>query len=564
MADDGETADLKTRVTTDTLANSETLIDIAFTPEERAQMLEGVRGRIDDYRAIRNVHLDNAVHPAFYFDPRLPDTRLAKDHQKPRLRMSAQPEVSRPSDLEDVAFYPVTHQAELLRTKQVTSVELTEMYLERIKRYNPHLECVITITADLAMSQAKRADQEIAQGHYRGPLHGIPWGVKDLIAVRNYPTTWGAEPYRDQHLDVDATIVQRLEHAGAVLVAKLVSGELAYGDKWFGGQTKNPWNIAEGSGGSSAGPAASVGGGLVGFAIGTETTGSIVWPALRCGAVGLRPTFGLVSRYGVMSLSWTFDKVGPVARSVEDSAIVLSAIAGPDGYDGNLLGVDFSWSPELDLSKARVGYIASEFEDSSSANDHDHETVSPLKKMGIDLREHKPNDRRTLNVMRDLGFDLVPLELPDADLNSMLIIMAAEAAAAFDELTRSDRDDLLVTQEDSAFANRFREARFIPAAEYIQANRIRLKIMESMAELMQEVDVFLVPQLGGNNLTLTNLTGQPTIGVPNGFTEEGMPTGINFVGGVLREDMLLAVAKAYQGATNFDARRPSMDYSTIG
>lgn len=564
MTAEDDNAGIDKDITTEVLAAAETLIDISFTDDERALMMESLQKRIGDYRSIRGQHLENAMFPPLYFDPRLPQARAAAiPATPPALRMSQQPEITRPANLEDAAFYPVTHLAALIRSKQVTSVELTEMYLERLKRYNPYLECVITFTDDLAMAQARRADEEIAQGRYRGPLHGIPWGAKDLIALRDYPTTWGAGPYKDQSFEQNATVVQRLEAAGAVLVAKLVSGELAYGDTWFGGKTKNPWNPDEGSGGSSAGPAASVGGGLLAFALGTETTGSIVWPALRCGAVGLRPSFGLVSRQGVMVLSWTLDKVGPVARSAEDCALILSAIAGPDGLDGYALNTRFTWDPDLDVSRLRIGYVASEFEDSPTEDDHDHQTVSPLKKLGIDLREHKPNDRRTLDELRGLGFDLVPIELPQADLDALLIIMTAEAAAAFDELTRSNRDDLLALQDDSALANRLRQARFIPAAEYIQANRIRMKIMESMAELMQQVDVFLVPQLGASNLTLTNLTGQPTIGLPNGFTEAGMPTGINLVGSVLGEDKVLAVAKAYQDATDYHLKQPPMIYESI-
>jgi len=550
----------ETIITPEVLAAAETLIDLSFTDVERTQMLNAVHKRIGDYRSIRRTKLENGVAPPLYFDPRLPGpTRRSA----PTYRMSAGPEITRPANLEEVAFYPVTHLAALIRSRQVTSVELTEMYLARLKHYDPYLECVITLTDDLALEQARRADEEIAHGHYRGPLHGIPWGAKDLIAARGYPTTWGAGPYKDQRLDVDATVVHRLTEAGAVLVAKLTSGELAYGDKWFGGMTKNPWNPEEGSGGSSAGPSAAVGGGLVGFALGTETTGSVVWPALRCGAVGLRPTFGLVSRHGVMILSWTLDKVGIVARSAEDSALILTAIAGPDGLDGYTLDAAFEWSPELDVSGLRIGYVASAFEDAPDDSAHDHSTVSPLKKMGVDLREHKPNDRRTLDVMRSLGYDLVPIELPQADLDSLLIIMAAEGGAAFDELTRSNRDDLLVWQEENASANRFRAGRFVPAVEYIQANRIRMQLMEAMADLMETVDVFLVPQLGANNLTLTNLTGQPTIGLPNGLTEAGMPTGINLVGGVLGEAQMLAVAKAYQDATDYHLQRPAMVYGSL-
>jgi Asp-tRNA(Asn)/Glu-tRNA(Gln) amidotransferase A subunit family amidase len=451
----------------------------------------------------------------------------------------------------------VTKLASLLRTRQLTSLQLTEIYLERLKRYGPRLECVIALTEDRAIEQARRADVEIASGVYRSPLHGIPWGAKDLIAVRGYPTTWGAAPYKDQLFEADAAVVQRLDAAGAVLVAKLSTGELAHGDQWFGGKTRNPWKLSEGSGGSSAGPASATAAGLVGFALGTETTGSVVWPALRCGVTGLRPTFGRVSRAGVMMLSWTLDKVGPLARSVEDCALILTAIYGADADDPYAFDAPFEWRAAY--SGLRVGYVPSNFAEPTSEDESQNATIKALRSMGIELREHRGNDNRTLDVLRSLGFSLVPVELPHFDLDALLITLAVEGAGAFDDLTRSNQDDLLVNQAVTSVPNRNRQARLIPAVEYLQASRIRAQLMVAMANIMTEVDVIVIPQLAENNSSLTNLTGQPAVGVPNGFMDDGMPTGINFIGAVCGEAPLLAVAHAYQSATDHHLRHPALE-----
>lgn len=546
-------------ISADMVRSAQKLIGLSFTDEEIQATLPSMQRRVSEYASLRAVSLPNSLPPALLFDPRVaaPSSNVSTQSVPRRYAPPSNGEVELPANLEDVAFYTVAQLAQLIRTRQLTSAQLTEMYIERIRRYAPKLECVITLMEDRALHQARRADEEIAAGHYRSPLHGIPWGAKDLIAARGYPTTWGAAPYREQRFDEDATVVRRLDDAGAVLIAKLSTGELAYGDRWFGGSTRNPWNTQEGSSGSSAGPVSATSAGLVGFALGTETTGSIVWPALRCGVSGLRPTFGLVSRHGVMVLSWTLDKVGPVARSIEDCALILTAIYGVDANDPFTLDAPFEWNP--DISGLRVGYVASAFAESHSAEAVQHSTVKGLKDMGIDLREHRGNDRRTLDTLRTLGFDMIPIDLPKFDLDALLIIMAAEGAAAFDELTRNNLDDLLVSQEDTASPNRFRQARFIPAVEYIQASRIRTQLMQSMAQVMAEVDVFVVPQLADNNLSLTNLTGQPTVGAPNGFTDAGMPTGINFVGRVCGDASMLAVANAYQRATDYHLQHPKLD-----
>ncbi|RMH75023.1 MAG: amidase, partial [Calditrichaeota bacterium] len=443
-------------------------------------------------------------------------------------------EVELPQNREDLAFYSVAELAALIKSRKISSLELTRFFLERLKKYGPRLECVITLTEELALEQARRADAEIAAGKYRGPLHGIPYGAKDLLAVRGYPTTWGAMPYKDQVIDEDATVIQRLEEAGAVLVAKLTLGALAWGDVWFGGKTRNPWNLEQGSSGSSAGSAAATAAGLVPFAIGTETWGSIVSPSTRCGVTGLRPTFGRVSRTGAMALSWSMDKIGPICRTVEDCAIVFNAIYGPDGIDQSVVDLPFNYSPDIDITRLRIGYLKSAFE-------ADHET--------------KPFDDAALEVLRSMGVELIPIELPELPTWNLSFILTAEAAAAFDELTRSNRDDLMVRQIKNAWPNVFRHSRFIPAVEYINANRIRYLLIQEMDKVMRQVDVYVAPSFG-ENLLLTNLTGHPCVVVPNGFKEDGTPVSISFIGKLYGEAEVLAVAKRYQEATGFHRKHP--------
>ncbi len=470
-----------------------------------------------------------------------------------------------PSDLNDLAFLPVSELSELLRTRAVTSAALTRMYLERLKRYDPRLKCVITLTEERALRQARAADEEIARGRYRGPLHGIPWGAKDLLATKGYPTTWGAGPYRDQVIDEDATVVRRLDDAGAVLVAKLTLGELAQGDVWFGrgptdagpeettrkGQrTRNPWKLDQGSSGSSAGPASATAAGLVGFSIGSETLGSISSPATRCGATGLRPTFGRVARTGAMALSWTMDKLGPLCRSAEDCALVLDAIHGSDGLDPTARDVPFTWDATVQPSALRVGYVKSAF-DLPEKDPKDEKRT---------LHATKAFDDAALGVLRRLGVELLPVELPDVPYDAMRIILVAEAAAAFDELTRSNRDEELVQQGRSDWANTFRTARLIPAVDYINANRLRSLTIAKWDELMRTVDVIVTPTgaAGLAQLVATNLTGHPAVILPNGFREDGTPVSLTFLGGLYEEAKLLAVAHAYQTATRFHLRRPAL------
>ncbi len=525
-------------VTAADLVHAERVAGLDFTDEERELMLEGVNDLREDYAEIRTVPIDNGVSPALHFDPRPAGFDYHPGPQ--RFRPSRPSPVDVPDDIEELAFLPVTQLAQLVRTRKVSSVALTEMYIERLKRSDPKLHCVITLTEERAMAQARRADREIAGGRYRGPLHGIPWGAKDLLAVSGYPTTWGATPFKEQHFDHDATVVRRLDAAGAVLVAKLTMGALANGDVWFGGKTRNPWNPEEGSRGSSAGSAAAVAAGLVAFAIGTETRGSILSPCTRCGATGLRPTFGRVSRFGAMALSWSMDKIGPICRAAEDCALVFDAIHGPDGHDETVIDMPFSWDVGRDPQTLRVGYLRSAFE--TEPDD--------------DQREWHDFNLATLETVRSMGIELVPLELPDVPISALGFILRVEAAAAFDEMIRADLDDTLVRQDPSAWPNRLRTSRTVPAVEYVQANRVRRIAMNEMARILDGIDVYISPTRG-DNLRLTNLTGHPAVVVPNGFRANGTPTSITFCGNLFRDTEALLLARAYQEATDFHLRHPS-------
>ncbi|MCY4467022.1 MAG: amidase [Chloroflexi bacterium] len=533
-------------ISPDQIAAAESLLDLDFTPAQREQMRKTLSQRLAQFASIRSAPLDNSIAPALRFDIDPPATAPV-----PRTyAMSAQPPVPRPADLEDAAFFTITQLAELVRSRQVTSLELTEMYLRRLKRYDPILQCVAAYTEELAYEQAKRADDEIARGLYRSPLHGIPWGAKDLLATRGYPTQWGAMPYKDQQLAYDATVVQRLEAAGAVLIAKLTLGALANGDIWYGGTTKNPWDISEGSSGSSAGPGAATAAGLVGFSIGSETMGSIVSPSTRCGLTGLRPTFGRVSRHGAMALSWSMDKLGPMCRSVEDCALVFSAIYGPDGLDATCSPQAFVWDPALDPLNLRVAYVASAFEpEAVGTDDPDKQEL---------YRSHLANSVAVLDVMRAKEFELTPIQLPDREIGGLWTILEAESAAAFDQITRDGRVDSMKRQDDSAWPNIFRAARLIPAVEYINANRVRTQLMQDMARVMSEVDVFIVPSYGANALQITNFTGHPCVVLPNGFTDKGTPTSISFIGGLYKEAETLSVAKAYQDGSDWHKQYPDL------
>jgi Asp-tRNA(Asn)/Glu-tRNA(Gln) amidotransferase A subunit family amidase len=519
------------------IAGAERLIGLSFSDAERDSMQADLADYRKGYETLRGLAIANHVPPALVFDPVAGRDVRAEDEssRRRRVELSKARKVKRPENLEEVAFWSVRDLSELLRTRQVTSTELTKMYLDRLKRFGPKLECVVSLTEERALASAERADEEIARGKHRGVLHGIPYGAKDLLAVKGTKTTWGSVPYKGQVIEETATVIQRLDDAGAVLVAKLTLGELAWGDVWFGGMTRNPWNLEQGSSGSSAGSASATAAGLVGFAIGTETWGSIVSPSTRCGATGLRPSFGRVSRAGAMALSWSMDKIGPICRTVEDCAIVLDAIAGPDGFDIAVVDAPFTYSAKTKLADLRIGYVKTLFEE-------DH--------------ANKQNDLATLETLRALGATLVPIELPAIPSAPLACILTAEAAAAFDDLTRENRDDLMVRQIKNAWPNTLRAARFIPAVEYIQANRARTLLMREME--MLPVDVYVTPAFGGDNLLFTNLTGHPCVVLPNGFDEEGSPTSITFMGRLFAEGDVLAVAKAYQDATDFHLKHPPM------
>lgn len=535
-----------TAIDAEGLACAERLLGFAMTPEERELMLEDVAETVASFEELRSLSIPNHVRPAVTFSPLLPGEEPSPSPVgEPRPLALEPPPGGRPAELEELLFLPVAELSPLVHAGAVSSEELTAAYLERLRSRGSELEAVVTLTAESAMEAARRADRELRAGLSRGPLHGIPWGAKDLLAVRGFPTTWGAMPFREQVLDLDATVVERLEAAGAVLVAKLTLGALAWGDVWFGGTTRNPWNLAQGSSGSSAGSAAATAAGLVGFAIGSETLGSIVSPSTRTGATGLRPTFGRISRHGAMTLSWTMDKLGPICRSVEDCGLVFQAILGPDGRDPSVISAPFPWPREVAPRDVRLGYVPALFEE---------------ERDDADWRRH---DLATLAALRELGFRLVPIELPDLPIGPLSIILSAEAAAAFDELTRSGRDDLLVRQERYAWPNAFRQARFIPAVELIQAQRIRTLLMEAMARTMAEVDAYVTPTYAGSNLLLTNLTGHPQVVLPNGFRADGTPTSITFTGRLFDEATLLAVADRYQRATDFHLQRPPYPYRRV-
>jgi Asp-tRNA(Asn)/Glu-tRNA(Gln) amidotransferase A subunit family amidase len=517
------------------IAGNEKVMGLRFSGAERTMMRSDLEDNRRNYQEVRKVSLPNGVPPAVSFHPVVPG-QVYEETRRPFV-WSEPEKVEIPADREEMAFYSITQLAWLIKNRRLTSTELTEFYLARLKKYGPKLLCVVTLTEDLARAQARRADEEIAAGKYRGPLHGIPWGAKDLLATKGIRTTWGSPIFKDQVFEEDATVVKRLEEAGAVLAAKLSMGEFAMGDVWFDGRTRNPWNYEQGSSGSSAGSAAATAAGLVGFAIGTETLGSIVSPSTRCGVTGLRPTFGRVSRHGAMALSWSMDKIGPICRTAEDCALVFNAIKGPDGLDLTVADRPFNWDPSLPLSGIRVGYVKKAF-------DADYRT--------------KTFDEAALEALRKAGVELVPFELPAIPTRPLSTILDAEAAAAFDDLTRSGQDDLMVRQDRGAWPNSFRQSRFIPAVEYIQANRVRTLLMAEMAVRMKEVDVYVAPSFGGTNLLLTNLTGHPAVVVPDGFDDKGSPVSISFIGNLYEEAKALRVAKAYQDATDFHLRRPKL------
>jgi Asp-tRNA(Asn)/Glu-tRNA(Gln) amidotransferase A subunit family amidase len=571
------------KITADMITQAALIADVPIPAEDRDMMLSDLNDAAKGYDEIYKLHMDNSVQPAMIFDPLTSGAAHFEPIKRP-MRMSAAPAVASravPKELEEIAFYNVRELAELVRTKKVTSSALTDMYLVRLKRYDSLLKFVITLTEDRARVQAKEADRDIAAGKYRGPLHGIPWGAKDLLAVQGYPTTWGAAPYKDQVINEDAEVVKRLDKAGAVLVAKLTLGSLAEGDVWFGGVTRNPWNPDQGSSGSSAGPSSAAAAGCVGFSVGSETLGSISSPSTRCGCTGLRPTFGHVPRTGAMALSWSQDKLGPICRAVEDCALVLDAIAGPDGQDRSVLRAAFNWDANRDWRKFRVGFLESEFKFDRAALEERLKRFKSMsdedKKRIVFTAEHDQqfNDA-ALKKLGEMGVKMTPIELPKLPYEPMVTILNVEAAAAFDELTRTGRDKLLTDQSASAWPNSFRVARFVPAVEYVQASRAKFLAMQAVEKAFEGFDVIVAPT-NGEQLTVTNLTGHPAVILPNGFRaadappavkgKDGMvgnyggpgtPVSLTFLGQLYGEAKMLALALAYQEATGFHRRHPKL------
>lgn len=517
------------------IRESAKLYDLDFTEPEADSML----GSLNNYTMLyKNMHKTlpaNDIPYPFAFKPAPAGMKISTKKEKIVWDIPLRTIV--PANRDELAFYSIPQLAALILGKKISSVELTRFFIDRLKKWGDTLLCVITLTEELAMEQARQADAELKQGIYRGPLHGIPYGLKDLFAVKGYKTTWGTTPYKDQVLDVDCFVYQQLKKAGAVLCAKLSMGALANNNKWFGGDTKNPWNIKEGSSGSSAGSAAATSAGLLPFAIGTETLGSIISPSTRCGVTGLRPTYGTVSRYGAMVLCWSLDKVGPICRSAEDASIVYAFIHGTDGNDPSAIYHTFNYTGKIDWTKLRIAYPENFFRrlDSNSA------------------------ERKVLEVYRSLGATVKAVNFPDSAMypvNLISIILSAESAAAFDELTRSNRDDLIERQDRGFWPNSFRSARTIPAVEYINANRYRSILCNRMNNFMKDFDVLIVPSFSGRQLAITNLTGHPAVCMPIGFNRNGSPLSITLIGNLYDEATILAAAKAFQDKTDFNKKHP--------
>ena len=514
-------------VTIDMIKQSEWIAGLELTADERASTARTIARSLRSFAELRKVDVGYDVPPALAFMPKSPQHVVGIRRNQARPAETSTPR--RPDSAEDLAFLPVTALSALIRSRQISSMDLTKLYLERLRRFDPLLKCVVTYTDQLALKQAAKADDEIAAGHYRGPLHGIPWGAKDLIAYPGYPTTWGATPFKNRVIDEKAAVAARLEEAGAVLVAKLSLGALAMGDLWFGGRTRSPWDPRTGSSGSSAGSASAVAAGLVGFAIGSETLGSIVSPCRACGASGLRPTYGRISRHGCMTLSWSMDKLGPIARSIEDCALVLDAIHGADGLDWAAVDYPFDWPPKVSLENIKIGYI--------------------------EERDHPADDREELRVLRKIGFELVPITLPDdLPIQAITLMLGTEAATVFDEITRKH-----ITEGLNSWPESFRNGQFVPAVEYLRAARVRTKLMRAMAERMDKVDVYVG---SGQDLSITNLTGHPCAVFPMGFHDRAgrlMPGSVTLTGRLYDETTLLAVAHAFQQATGDHYRRPPLE-----
>ncbi|MES2306687.1 MAG: amidase [Gemmatimonadota bacterium] len=531
-------------ITKEQVAAAEALFGLEYTDAEREMVLRNLENFLRNYDAIRKVPLENGVPPAFRFEP-VPVGGAPRPQPKPTAtrRPVRRAPVAPPGSEPDWAYAGVATLSQRIHARQVTSRQLVERSLARLTQYGPDLHCVINLTSDRALKQADLLDAEAKAGKFRGPLHGIPYGAKDLFAVPGYPTTWGSPIYQNQMLEQTAAVVERLDAAGAVLVAKTSLGEFAQGDVWFGGMTRNPWNTEVGSSGSSAGSASGVSAGLFPFAIGTETLGSIVSPCSRCGVSGLRPTYGRVSRFGAMTLSWTMDKIGPIARSAEDLALVFAAIHGADPRDPSSRTLPFDFDPALPLKQIRIGVHPAMTQPAPAGN------AAAAAALVL--------NQAVLDGMVKQGATLVPVTWPEElPASALSLIISVEGAAVFDELTRTNQDDRMVQQTAGAWPNTFRGGQLVPAVEYIQANRVRSRVIESLDKLYQDVDVVIAPTNAGSVLTATNLSGHPTAVVPSGFSETGQPRAVTFVAGLWREDLALRLAHAWQVASDVHTKRP--------
>jgi Asp-tRNA(Asn)/Glu-tRNA(Gln) amidotransferase A subunit family amidase len=516
--------------------HSQKLLGFTFKKDQIETMLPYLNRNLEGYEQMRNFNLGDSIVPALFFDP-VPKDFNIEENENPN-DWPINEDIQIPDDLNKLAFFSISDLAGLIKTKQITSLDLTNFFLNRIEKYDDKLQSFITVTKDLAIRQAQKADEELVEGLYRGPLHGIPYGIKDLAAVPSYPTTWGAFPYKDQVIDQKATVVQKLEDAGAVLLGKLVSGSLARGDVWFGGKTKNPWDLEQGATGSSAGSGSATAAGLVPFSIGTETLGSVISPSTRTGSTGLRPTFGAVSRNGFMVLSWSMDKVGPICRSAADCAIVYDYIRGADLKDPISKDSKFNSGDFIEPSRLRIAYFKDLFEQDSS--------------------EVGSNNSRFLEELKEMGIESIPIDLPsNFPFKAFDIILRAESGAFFDELIRSGGVDQLVEQHEGSRANSLRQSRFIPAVEYIQANRHRTLLIQKVHALFKEFDLILSPTYGMNQLLITNLTGHPALSLPNGFDNKERPTSVTLLANYFGEEKLISFATAYQTQFKYHGLEPT-------
>lgn len=521
----------------DDVLAAQKLYGVEFNEAEIDTMMKYLARNRSGYDSTRTFNIKYNESPAIAFNPLPPGFTIPSDQVETSFNIPDS--ISLPEKNKGLAFYSILELASLIRAGHITSEELTQYYLGRLERYNPQLEAVITLIKDEAIIKARSMDKEISEGKYRGPLHGIPYGVKDIIAVKGYKTTWGSEPYKDQVIDETAELVQKLNSAGAILIAKLTSGALARGDVWFNGKTRNPWDLKQGSSGSSAGSASATAAGLVPFSIGTETWGSILSPSSRCGVTGLRPTYGRVSRHGVMTLSWSMDKVGPICRNAEDCALILSVIHGSDGRDQTVYNAPFGLNLNEDVKSLRVGYIQEIIEKDTSASGD--------------------NGRAALDVIKNMGVNIDSVSLPSSyPFRAFDSILRAESGAFFDNLVTSGRVNMMVQQTSRSRANSLRQSRFIPAVEYLQANRLRSRLIKEMSDLFKQYDVILAPGRGSQQSLITNLTGHPAISIPSGFDKEGRPTSITLIGNLFDEASILRLAHIYQQQTDHEDKHPPM------